>query len=246
MPTAGWLGRLVLAPGVMLFVGRGGDAAAHAHHAVQLVWALEEDVEVDADAPATARVVVIPGGARHALRARGPIVMLLVERHAATGLALQHRAQAGDLDDVAAALERLGAPRVDASSADLAAWALRAVRELAGEPAAPPLTPPVRRVVEAVERGEVDDLATAAALARLSPSRLTHRFTDEVGLPFRRFVLWARLERAVVAVRDGADLTRAAVDAGFSDAAHFSRTFRETIGLGPSRVLPFVEIAGSP
>lgn len=243
----GWSGRLVLLPGTLLYLGRGGAAAAHAHHAVQLVWARDGSVEVTtADGVVTTDAVLVPAQARHAFRATGSqLVMLLVERHAAAGLALDARARRGVDAGLAAELEAIGAPDPAAPLDVLARWTHHALDALThADPARPRPSLAVRRVIAAIEAGQVADLDAAAAIARLSPTRLTHRFTAEVGLPFRRFVLWSRLERAVFAVRDGADLTRAAVEAGFADAAHFSRTFRETIGLAPSRVLPFLEIAG--
>jgi AraC-like DNA-binding protein len=80
-------------------------------------------------------------------------------------------------------------------------------------------------------------LADAARRAGVSPTRLTHVFSREVGIPFRRFVLWTRIKRAVMSTQAGHDLTRAAIDAGFSDSAHLSRTFRAMFGLSPSVIL---------
>lgn len=54
----------------------------------------------------------------------------------------------------------------------------------------------------------------------LSADRTRHRFANELGLPFRRFVPWARLRRAVVLMQQCTDLARAAHEAGFADAAH--------------------------
>lgn len=76
-------------------------------------------------------------------------------------------------------------------------------------------------------------LAELAAALNVSESWLVHRFTDEVGVPIRRYVLWQRLWRAVEALK-GATLTEAAHAAGLSDSAHLSRTFRETFGVAPS------------
>lgn len=75
------------------------------------------------------------------------------------------------------------------------------------------------------------DLATQVGL---SVSRLTHLFTDQVGIPLRRYVLWSRLRLAVMRVQAGDDLTGAAHGAGFSDSAHLTRTTREMFGLPPS------------
>ncbi|WP_167856155.1 helix-turn-helix domain-containing protein [Natronospirillum operosum] len=81
--------------------------------------------------------------------------------------------------------------------------------------------------------GDVSIGAVAAASAA-SESWLSHAFPDLIGIPMRRFVLWARLRAAVIIARDGGTLTEAASTAGFSDAAHFTRVFREAFGITPS------------
>ncbi len=67
-----------------------------------------------------------------------------------------------------------------------------------GPPRSRALSRPVRSAVQYLERnaGTRPTLTGAAAEAHLSPSRLTHLFTQEVGIPFRRYGLWVRL-RAV-------------------------------------------------
>ena len=75
-----------------------------------------------------------------------------------------------------------------------------------------------------------------AHMVELSKSRFLHLFTKNVGLPFRRYVLWQRIINAVDEVRLGHDLTASAHAGGFADSAHFSRTFRETFGLSPSKL----------
>lgn len=68
----------------------------------------------------------------------------------------------------------------------------------------------------------------------LSESRLLHLFKDEVGIPFRRYVLWARLKKAVIEIQNGNSITQAAYAAGFSDAPHFSNIYTKMFGLKPS------------
>ncbi len=75
-----------------------------------------------------------------------------------------------------------------------------------------------------------------AARAGLSEGRFLHLFSQTTGLPMRRYMLWRRIIRTVDAINSGADLTTAAHLAGFSDSAHFSRTFRQTFGLSPSTI----------
>jgi len=65
-----------------------------------------------------------------------------------------------------------------------------------------------------------------------------HAFTESIGLPLRPYLAWLRLQRAAAGIVSGAPLAQAAVDAGFSDAAHMSRTFRKMLGMAPSMLAP--------
>ena len=58
----GWGGRVILDVGSLLFVGPGGVAEQHAHHAVQLVWAQEGEFTITLDQPLQRRAVLVPAG----------------------------------------------------------------------------------------------------------------------------------------------------------------------------------------
>jgi len=77
-------------------------------------------------------------------------------------------------------------------------------------------------------------LSELAAQVHLSESRFIHLFTEQIGIPPRRYLLWMRLMEAIEAAIGGASLTCAAHDAGFADSAHFSRTFKRMFGRTPS------------
>lgn len=64
----------------------------------------------------------------------------------------------------------------------------------------------------------------------LSEGRLIHLFKDQVGVPIRRYLLWARLSDALMHLSKGGSLTEAAHQAGFADSAHLSRTYRKMYG----------------
>ena len=67
----------------------------------------------------------------------------------------------------------------------------------------PRLDPRVTTVLDAIRAS--DDLRIsldqAAAKAFLSPTRFAHLFKDQVGLPFSRYMLWRKLTRAMLAMR---------------------------------------------
>ncbi|GGP85507.1 hypothetical protein GCM10010231_64960 [Streptomyces sindenensis] len=60
-------------------------------------------------------------------------------------------------------------------------------------------------------------LGEAARVAGLSETRLTHLFRSQLGLPFRPYVLWRRLQRATELVAADGSLTEAAHGAGFAN-----------------------------
>ncbi len=97
------------------------------------------------------------------------------------------------------------------------------------------------RIQHVLDRLKRDVLSTPAAAdlaegAGLSEGRLLHLFSQEVGVPLRRYVLWLRLRQVVYAWALTRSLTEAAHAAGFADSAHLSRTFRSMYGMRPSNL----------
>lgn len=80
-----------------------------------------------------------------------------------------------------------------------------------------------------------------AAMACLSPSRFLHLFKAQAGVPYRQFRTWKRLFLAMECLHRNDNMTEAALLAGFSDATHFSHSFRETFGVKPSFVFKHIE-----
>lgn len=80
-------------------------------------------------------------------------------------------------------------------------------------------------------------MPSLAAATGVSPQRLRALARRELGMPLTRWRVWSRLRRAVEALQSGKPLAEAAVAAGFSDQAHFTRQMREMMGLTPTVVL---------
>jgi len=243
-----WLGRMLLGPGPGLatYTGPGGHSDQHAHHAVQFGVALDEPLRVTIGTMSlTATAVLIPPDVPHSFAVNGRVLFLWVDPHGPRGHRLKEHATRLIGRDLALHLRGLGEIASGAGlSTDLVRALLAAISgefdELPKQPS-PPVAAAVAYVESAIERGDAErrapSLDEAARAAGVSPSRLTHVFTAEVGIPFRRYVLWVRLMRAIRAIAAGNDVTRAAGDAGFSDSAHLSRTFRRIFGLPPSLLL---------
>ncbi len=242
-----WAGRLFLAPGMFLYLGAGASAESHAHHAVQLIWARDGKLELELPSGAVrVGAALLPANSEHALQAEGQIALLLVEPHGGRGAALDQHARELLGADLRDRLLPLGFPANDLSRQDALEWCDGVLQALSPSRATGVTSRATKRVVDYIETAldGVPRLADAARLVGMSPTRLTHQFSREVGVPFRRFVLWARIKRAVEASRRGLNATEAAMEAGFSDGAHLSRTFKAMFGLAPSMLLPAIEVIG--
>ena len=232
-------------PAALFVWGPGSWSDLHRHHCVQLVFALRGTLrfrERERQRWTTGGAVLVRPDAWHEVDARDTEVLIafvdaeselaavLVERAEnavvplAPGMVTEWRMQLGDPSSLTAA-------RVEP-------WVrqtlLRARR-------APPLDPRVKRVLRSLPNRLADEedvsLDAVAADVGLSPSRFMHVFTTSVGVPLRPYVLWLRLQRGAGDLARGKSVADAAHAAGFSDAAHFTRTFRRMIGATPRQVV---------
>jgi AraC family transcriptional regulator of arabinose operon len=98
-----------------------------------------------------------------------------------------------------------------------------------------PIDPRIDRVLQSIRAhaGQIA-LRELAALACLSPDRLTHLFAEQVGVSVKRYALWTKVRRTVQQFTGQRSLTDVALVSGFTDAAHMSRTFQRYFGLAPS------------
>lgn len=83
------------------------------------------------------------------------------------------------------------------------------------------------------ENLSLDELAQRFSLSKFY---LTRRFKELTGLSLHQFIVKKRLTRARYLISVGVDPYRAAVDAGFNNYSHFSRTFKSYFGQNPSSI----------
>lgn len=77
-------------------------------------------------------------------------------------------------------------------------------------------------------------IAQLAARSFLSPRHFRELFTRETGQPPSSYLRQLRLEKARAFLQDdGLSITQIAMEAGFADAAHFSRLFKAFYGTSP-------------
>ena len=238
--------RWYLWDGGFLVLGRSdGLVAPHDHHAIQIVIAIDGDMRISRPQEEWrfGRGIIVLPDVVHRFSANGSLgAMLFVDPESAEGAWLR-TAVAEEITIVpevrlhaaATALRTFLERPMEAM--DVRLLIRHCVRTLCGGvPPSRRLDPRVTRVLDEIRRS--DDLRIslekAASSAFLSPSRFQHLFKQQVGLPFRRYMLWRKLTRAMLAIGRERTLTAAAQVSDFADAAHLTRTFYQMFGITPS------------
>lgn len=98
-------------------------------------------------------------------------------------------------------------------------------------------TEPIKSVLVRIDtslssRLSLDELAE---ISNLSPSRLSARFTSEVGVSITEYIASARLKEACSMLEKGASIDEAAQRCGFSDVHYFSHFFKKRSGYTPGK-----------
>jgi AraC-like DNA-binding protein len=66
----------------------------------------------------------------------------------------------------------------------------------------------------------------------LSETRFLHLFKEKTQMSYRRYQLWNRITRSIPLLHNHS-ITEVAFQCGFTDSAHYTRTFVETFGVTP-------------
>lgn len=226
------------------------NATPHSHSALQLMVGIEAPIRIDAgDGFQEVPGVLIDTDVEHALD--GTLGLMgggWIESESRTGTRLREQVLEGAgwtvLDQRLA--ERVGAELAPCLRRDMGCaeahrhWRAAVGALLDKPPSDPVLDDRIAAVLEHLRTAPtppptVEDLGE---IAHLSPSRLQHLFSDQVGVPIRRYLLWQRMLTAMARLAEGATATEAAHAAGFADSAHLSRTTRRMNGVTPSDMQP--------
>ena len=232
----------LLWPAAMVVWGPGYVSSGHAHHCVQLVMALRGTLRIRAESGdewMDCGAALVRPDAEHEVDAQDPAVLIaFVESESELGAALGERLKENITRISPRTVARWRAALGDVatlSASQVEAWVRR---ELLRGTKVPELHPRVKRVLRFVREqlGDPESLSlqNLAKIAGLSTSRFVHVFTDSVGVSLRPYILWLRLQSASGELMRGVSVTEAAHSAGFSDAAHMTRTFRRMLGTSPS------------
>ena len=241
--------------GFLLIARADGVVPAHAHHAIQIVVALDGMVAICGEDNRWRRGpgIIVQPDVVHSFDCNGAMgAMLFVDPESNEGAWLRRALEqeiavvpdarlASSVSELRTFIEQ---PIDSMEVGDLIRHCVHAL-----SPGAPPARRLDQRITKVLDAIRARDnlrmpLDVAAQLAFLSPSRFAHLFKVQVGLPYSRYMLWRKLTRAMVAIASERTIAAAAHAADFADAAHLTRTFYQMVGMAPSVLMrgKFAEI----
>lgn len=242
--TREWRGTVLVWDEQAIFLGQAADASLHESPAIKVCVALEQSFALrtqDDDTFTNYESAIIAPGQPHAIDGRhNKMVMLLLAPE--TKLA----------QPLAPIFSKRGITRLSAEAftkireifsdfdVRLAANDVENIcQQMVAKIDSGESLPIDSRVAQSIDwirssRDEGISIHEIAAGVELSESRFSHLFTENVRIPVRRYLLWLRLRDAMHLFAKGESLTEVAHEAGFSDSAHLTRTFRSLLGIAPS------------
>ncbi len=224
-----WKGDIVFSDSMAIFRGHVGENRAHSHWASQLTIALDGELEFDTGSGLQrSRAAFFASKAEHRLIS-GFVCSIYFDPMSEFGFKPPaHEAHRGWYalaeDDLPEVLRKVTAATKlrNLLSAEVFSTTRSADQRLSRV---------IREIRDHVADGEDMDRDSLAKIVHLSPTRFSHWFVEQTGIPLRSYKKWLKLRIAMDALLDGTPPTEAAMLAGFSDLAHMSRAFSESFGL---------------
>lgn len=217
-------------------------AKPHSHQYVQINL-LKDKAHVTGNNQAyVAPCVIINANINHGVASEGAVITLLLDQFSQVGKALTHRLQyMSQFEQGIATFHSLDTSllwRYFESQQDKGLFQPAFSNLLTQLKCACPITfhEPDSRITEVIKLLTQNKFAhqpfsELAKKVHLSPSRLSHLFSEQLGLPFKSYLRYCRFRNVIKHLNEGKNLTDAAYASGFSDSAHLSRECKSLFGI---------------
>ena len=234
-----WSGSASILQGIGVFVGRSGHNSEHRHWAHQISIALENEIVISSDKRTIkGSAIFIPANTAHALH---PSLTLTIYLDPNTALAKSIVGNIGNLDSICLINSKVKKQITDCfKNIDKLVSGSQALQKAFMKSITNNSDDRLTKVLSRLDDINSGHTVTRDELAEyvcLSPSRFSHWFKEETGMPLRSYKKWLHLVHGIELILTNKNIQSAAYGSNFADQAHFSRTFKQAFGLSPSLAL---------
>ncbi|WP_395011385.1 helix-turn-helix transcriptional regulator [Undibacterium sp.] len=235
-----WFGEVGIDVGFAFFIGQSGDNQSHAHWVHQCIVRLDQPYTLfSAGVSFQGDVIFVPAGVEHRLIAPRHLSLFFDPTTSLATALCEHledpRLVQALPQKIADFFRNLFTPENSSQNLHQHCQDYFKRHRMAAKP-----DPRLPIILQSIRQEISADYAKRSELAQqiaLSESRFSHWFREQTGMPLRSYRKWLRLIVALEAILDGCSTVDAAHAAGFSDQAHFSRTFLAMFGVTPHSLL---------
>lgn len=231
---------LQIEQGIALYIGSGIETDFHAHHALEFIFSIDQPFELQtaSSKKETYGVLISPNCKHKFIGKEGQYIFIFLDPERIQTTEMIHFFQLSPKKPV------LYLPPINTIPSFEELVNFHFFEHTFGIQLQPHAISAVEaRILEAIDfiksnlENEKLSLHKVSTKVYLSTSRFAHLFKEQTGIPFRKYILWCRMQKAVEVLLAGKNFTYAAHAAGFSDSAHFSRTCVSMFGVSPSGIL---------
>jgi len=229
-----------------MYVGKGLQTATHEHHAIQLITNLQGEFELQSKlwGSNTFKAVLIDSDKPHeCITDNDTMLILNIAPESNIGVSLRAKYLLGqgfrsmDSDSTRQFVGQIQhALGEGIDEKNIVKFTEAYLFGLAGLQMPVAMDDRIKKVLAIINgyEGGIIKIKELAGAVFMSPSRLIHLFTQQVGVPVRKYILWRRVVKAIQCTFQNNNITQAALEAGFSDAPHFNKTIKRMFGLNLS------------
>ncbi|MGB0987682.1 MAG: helix-turn-helix domain-containing protein [Pseudoalteromonas spongiae] len=220
-------------------------ANEHSHQFIQInLLSPQASITVDQKTLST-NCLIIASKVKHTLKSDKPVITILIDNFSVLGKKLTHliNCQKNE-NNVYTCFEQAKSQYLWQYFIDKTGSFDYAMTEFLNSilchhaQAKPPTDPRIAKILNHLQQCDSAqlNLSQLAKIVNLSQSRLSHLFSEQIGMPFKSYQRYLRFKRLIPLLANGFDLTKAAHQVGFSDAAHLSRECKKLFGIQPKQL----------
>ncbi len=234
-----WSGSASILQGIGVFVGSSGHNSEHRHWAHQISIALENEIVISSEKRTIkGNALFIPANTAHSLQ---PSLMLTIYFDPNSTLAKSIVGSIGNLDSIGLINSKVNKQITDCfKNIDKLESGSQTLQKSFMTSIASNTDVRLTKVLSRLDDIYSGQTVTRDELAEhvcLSPSRFSHWFKEETGMPLRSYKKWLHLVHGIELILTNNSIQSAAYGSNFADQAHFSRTFKQAFGLSPALAL---------